>query len=65
MSNIILASDVYSKSAKFVAEFFSPEENVKLEPNLQKGGNDFLYVESKRARQEREKVVSANIYLVF
>ena len=36
-----------------------------MEPNLQKGGNDFLYVESKRARQEREKVVSANIYLVF
>merc|ERR1712176_1554053 len=31
------------------------EENVKLEPNLQKGGNGFLYVESKRARLEREK----------
>merc|ERR1711923_696074 len=31
------------------------KECVKLEPNLQKGGNDFLYVESKRARQEREK----------
>jgi len=31
------------------------KETVKLEPNLQKGGNDFLYVESKRARQEREK----------
>jgi len=31
------------------------KENVKLEPNLQKGGNDFLYVESKRARLEREK----------
>ena len=29
---------------------------MKLEPNLQKGGNDFLYVESKRARLEREKV---------
>merc|ERR1712156_523075 len=31
------------------------KECVKLEPNLQKGGNDFLYVESKRARLEREK----------
>jgi len=31
------------------------KENVKLEPSLQKGGNDFLYVESKRARLEREK----------
>jgi len=31
------------------------KENVKLEPNLQKGGNDFLYVESKRARLAREK----------
>merc|ERR1711997_1044843 len=31
------------------------KETVKLEPNLQKGGNDFLYVESKRARLEREK----------
>merc|ERR1719221_1649168 len=31
------------------------KENVKLEPNLQKGGNGFLYVESKRARLEREK----------
>merc|ERR1719400_1452320 len=31
------------------------KENVKLEPNLQKGGNDFLYVESKRAKLEREK----------
>jgi len=30
-------------------------ENVKLEPSLQKGGNDFLYVESKRAKLEREK----------
>ena len=29
---------------------------MKLEPNLQKGGNGFLYVESKRARLEREKV---------
>jgi len=31
------------------------KENVKIEPSLQKGGNDFLYVESKRARLEREK----------
>merc|ERR1719191_1801016 len=31
------------------------KETVKLEPTLQKGGNDFLYVESKRARLEREK----------
>merc|ERR1712156_1196626 len=31
------------------------KECVKLEPNLQKGGNDFLYVESKRARLEGEK----------
>lgn len=30
-------------------------EGVKLEPSLQKGGNDFLYVESKRAKLEREK----------
>ena len=38
-------------------KYFPPEEEcVKLEPNLQKGGNDFLYVESKRARLEREKV---------
>merc|ERR1711978_252470 len=31
------------------------KENLKIEPSLQKGGNDFLYVESKRARLEREK----------
>merc|ERR1711997_101181 len=31
------------------------KETVKLEPNLLKGGNGFLYVESKKARMEREK----------
>jgi len=31
------------------------KETVKLEPSLQKGDNAFLYVESKRARLEREK----------
>ena len=41
---------------KYAKKFSPPEENVKLEPNLQKGGNGFLYVESKRARLEREKV---------
>ena len=29
---------------------------MKLEPSLPKGDNGFLYVESKRARLEREKV---------
>ena len=52
---------VKSKKKTFffhVLKYFSPEEEcVKLEPNLQKGGNDFLYVESKRARLEREKVI--------
>ena len=53
---------VKSKSLKYflnkiLVKYFShEEENVKLEPSLQKGGNDFLYVESKRARLEREKV---------
>ena len=52
---------VKSKSLNYFCsntlKYFSPpEENVKLEPNLQKGGNGFLYVESKRARLEREKV---------
>jgi len=31
------------------------KETVKLEPSLPKGDNGFLYVESKRARLEREK----------
>lgn len=31
---------------------------MKIEPNLQMGSNEFLYVESKRARLDREKVSS-------
>jgi len=31
------------------------KENVKIEPNLAAGSNEFLYVESKRARLDREK----------
>jgi hypothetical protein len=31
------------------------KETVKIEPNLQMGSNEFLYVESKRARLDREK----------
>merc|ERR1719312_301652 len=30
-------------------------DTVKIEPNLQSGANEFLYVESKRARLDREK----------
>jgi len=30
-------------------------DNVKIEPNLPSGANEFLYVESKRARMDREK----------
>merc|ERR1719158_1040417 len=30
-------------------------DTVKIEPNLQSGANEFLYVESKRARMDREK----------
>ena len=41
-------------------KYFSHQgENVKLEPSLQKGGNGFLYVESKKARLEREKVADS------
>ena len=43
---------------KHITLFFS-EENVKVEPCQQPGGsNEFLYVESKRARLDREKVGS-------
>jgi len=31
------------------------KKDVKIEPNLQSGSNEFLYVESKRARLDREK----------
>ena len=34
----------------------SSGDTVKIEPNLQSGANEFLYVESKRARLDREKV---------
>merc|ERR1712079_761134 len=30
-------------------------DNVKIEPNLPSGANEFLYVESRRARMDREK----------
>merc|ERR1719323_2855222 len=30
-------------------------DTAKIEPNLQSGANEFLYVESKRARMDREK----------
>lgn len=35
---------------------YSLGDNVKIEPNLPSGANEFLYVESKRARMDREKV---------
>merc|ERR1719259_767112 len=31
------------------------KDQVKIEPNLPSGSNEFLYVESKRARLDREK----------
>ena len=38
-------------------EMFCVGDTVKIEPNLQSGANEFLYVESKRARLDREKVL--------
>ena len=35
---------------------FSLGDNFKIEPNLPSGANEFLYVESKKARVDREKV---------
>ena len=39
----------------------SSGDTVKIEPNLQSGANEFLYVESKRARLDREKVTNVTI----
>ena len=40
----------------------SSGDTVKIEPNLQSGANEFLYVESKRARLDREKVKNVTIF---